>query len=144
MNKRFFIAWILSAALMYLAFYIWHGLVLTDLYRISFPKTIFLIFAAITYFVVSFVLYKVFEFKIWNRITNNVFVKGILSGALVGGLLFIITTVVGISFTSKLSLTSLVLDLGWQIFEQTLGGLVVALCHAFIFIPDLEAEKANN
>lgn len=137
---RFFIAWILGAIVMYSAFYFWHGMVLTDLSRISYSHTLFLVFAAITYLVISFVVYKVFSMKIWDKISHNYFLKALFTGVSVGFLLFVVTTVLGISFSERRTLTYIVTDCAWQVVEQTLGAAIVALAHVFIFVPDVSEE----
>jgi hypothetical protein len=137
---RFFIAWILGAILMYSAFYFWHGIVLTDLSRITYSHSLFLVFAAITYLAISFVVYKVFNLKMWNRISRNLFLKAVFTGVSVGFLLFVITSVLGISFSMRHSLTYMLTDCIWQVVEQSLGAMIMALAHLFIFVPDLSEE----
>jgi hypothetical protein len=56
LNIRFFVAWILGALLMHSAFYLWHGVISTDFYRVQYPKGIFLGLAAVVYLIISFVL----------------------------------------------------------------------------------------
>ena len=139
-NLRFFIALILGAVIMYSAFYFWHGVMLTDLSRLSYPRSIFLVFAAITYLVISFGIYKVYELKFWKKIVANPFLKALLTGISVGFLLFVITTVLGISFSSRHTMTYMLTDCVWQILEQTLGAMVVALAHVFIYVPEMSEE----
>lgn len=144
LNLRFFIGWILSGIIMYAAFYLWHGVLSTDFYRIQYPVGIFMVLAAIAYLVISFVLYKVFELKFWKKLTHNLFLKGILSGILLGFILFALVTVLGVGFSQGLSLKILAIDLVWQLMEQMLGGLVIALAHMFIFVPELEEEHIKR
>lgn len=143
LNLRFFIGWIVSAIVMYAAFYTWHGVLSTDFYRIQYPKGVFMVLAAVAYLVISFVLFKVFELKIWKKITSNLFVKGLFSGILLGFLLFAVVTVLGVGFSQTHSLKILGIDLVWQLIEQILGGTVVALAHLFIFVPEFEEEHVR-
>ena len=53
LTKRFFISWLLSSLLMFLLSYVWHGIFLTDLSRLSYPKALFLFFAAIVYLMIG-------------------------------------------------------------------------------------------
>lgn len=142
-NLRFFIGWIACAITMYAAFYLWHGVLSTDFYRIQFPKTIFLVLAGVAYFVISYVLYKVYELNIWNKITENLFLKGVFSGVALGFILFSITTVLGVGFSQGLSAKIMVVDLCWQMLEQTIGGIIIAFAHLFIFVPAPEAEEVH-
>ncbi|MFL5754332.1 MAG: hypothetical protein ACJ76F_13055 [Bacteroidia bacterium] len=137
---RFFISWILGAVLMYSAFYFWHGIVLTDLSRITYSHSLFLVFAAITYLAISFVVYKVFNLKMWNKVSRNLFLKALLTGVSVGFLLFVVTTVLGISFSMRHSLTYMLTDCIWQVVEQSLGAVIMALAHLFIYVPDFSEE----
>jgi hypothetical protein len=137
---RFFIAWILGAVVMYSAFYFWHGVVLTDLSRITYSHSLFLIFAAITYLVISFIVYKVFSLKLWNRISSNLFLKALLTGISVGFILFVVTTVLGISFSMRNSMTYMLTDCAWQVVEQSLGAVIVSLAHMFIYEPEFSEE----
>jgi hypothetical protein len=129
---------------MYAAFYMWHGVLSTDFYRIQYPKSIFLVLAGIVYLAVSFILYKIYEFKFWNKFTHNLFLKGLLSGTFLGFILFAITTVLGVGFSSGLSTKILLFDMVWQMLEQSIGGIIIALAHLFIFVPVPEEEDVRN
>jgi membrane protease YdiL (CAAX protease family) len=129
---------------MYAAFYLWHGILSTDFYRIEYPKPIFLTLAGIVYFVISFVLYKIYELKFWRKITQNLFLRGVISGAVFGFLLFAIATVLGVGFSSGLSTKILMMDMVWQIIEQSIGGTIIALAHFFIFVPVPEEDDSRN
>ncbi len=102
-----------------------------------------MVLAAVAYLVISFVLFKVFELKFWKKITHNLFVKGLFSGVLLGFLLFAIATVLGVGFSQTHSLKILCIDMVWQLIEQTLGGMMVALAHLFIFVPEFEEERVR-
>lgn len=134
-SVRFFISWIVSAVLMYVAFYVWHGLFLNDLSRITFSKTIFLILAALIYLVISFVLYKIFESKLLAKYITSPMLKGIVSGFILGFILFALVTVLGISFTKNVNMTYILADCVWQIVEQIIGGIIIGLGKVMIFEP---------
>ncbi len=141
MNIRFVISWVISAIIMYSAFYCWHGILSNDFYKIQYPKGIFLILAALVYIVISFVLVKFFDYKLIRNKIKNLFLRAIVIGSLLGFLLFSISIVFGIGFSSSYSLQIFLVDAFWQIFEQILGGLVIALAHVFIFIPEFDEER---
>ena len=141
-SVRFFISWIASAIVMYLAFYAWHGLFLNDLNRISFSKALFLSLAAVVYLIISFLLYRSYQSKLFNKI-ENLFLKGIVVGAMIGFVLFAFIIVLGITFTKNYTLTYIIADCCWQIAEQIIGGLVIALGHLLIFEPTPEMIKRN-
>ena len=139
LNLRFFISWILGAVLMYVLFYIWHGVFLNDFKKINFPLTWLLIFTSVAYITISFLLYAVYESKPMRNI-YNFFFRGVISGALVGFIIFIISTVVTISISRQLTPEHLMFDCIWQIAEQTCGGLLMALVKVFVI--DFRHEEA--
>jgi hypothetical protein len=120
---------------MYVAFYIWHGVFLNDLNRISFSKGLFLGLAALIYLVISFVLYKAFESKTLTKYVSQPMLRGVVSGFLLGFILFALVTVLGISFTKDINLTYILADCCWQVVEQIIGGVVIGLCKVIIFEP---------
>jgi hypothetical protein len=142
MNIRFVISWLVSAVIMYSAFYCWHAILSNDFYKIQYPKGIFLILAALVYIVISFVLAKIFDYKPIRKKIKNLFLRAIVLGSLLGLLLFSISIVLGIGFSASYSIQIFVLDALWQLFEQILGCFVIALTHVFIFIPEFEEERA--
>lgn len=135
---RFFVSWIISSIVMYAAFYFWHGIFLNDLDNISFSKTLFLLFAALVYLVISFVLYRVYEMRLLNQIISSTLLRGIVSGVIVGFVLFAAITVLGISFTKNMTMTYMMADCLWQMAEQVLGGIVIAIGKAVLFEPKPE------
>lgn len=135
---RFFVSWIVSAILMYAAFYFWHGIFLNDLDSISFPKALFLLLTALVYLVISYVLYRVYEMRLLNRFISSTFLRGIISGILLGFILFSITTVLGISFTKQANMTYMMADCLWQMTEQVLGGIIIAIGKGVLYEPKPE------
>jgi hypothetical protein len=138
-NLRFFVSWIFAAVLMYVLFYTWHGIFLNDFKKISFPLSWLLFFTSIAYITISFITYSVFESKPLKNV-YNFFVRGILSGALVGFIIFIVSTVVTISISRQLTPEHLAFDCVWQIAEQTIGGMSMALVK--VFVSDHQHEEA--
>ncbi len=132
---RFYISWIIAAIVMYSAFYMWHGVFLNDFKHITVSKPLFLFLAALVYLAISFVLYRIFESKTLSRKIQSPLLKGIVSGILIGFMMFAVVFVLGVSFTKTMSLTYLVADFSWQIIEQILGGIILGFGKLFIFEP---------
>lgn len=132
---RFYLSWILAAVLMYVAFYFWHGIFLNDLSRISFPKVLFLGLAALVYLVISFIVYRTYESKFLQKHVSQPLLRGVVSGFLIGFILFSLVTVLGISFSKNINFTYIIADCAWQIAEQIVGGLLIGFCKIFIFEP---------
>ena len=124
---------------MYVAFYFWHGVFLNDLNRISFSKVIFLSLAALVYLVISFVLYRTYESKFLFKYIPQPLLRGVVSGFIIGFILFSLVTVLGISFSKNINFTYIIADCAWQIAEQVIGGVIIGFGKIFIFepIPDL-------
>ncbi len=137
---RFFISWILGAIAMYVAFYVWHGVILNDFKQIQFPIVWFICLSAFAYLVISYLLYRVFETKILDFF-DNLLLRGFITAIVVGVSLFAIMTVLHISFTKNMTSTYLITDFFWQIIEQSIGATIIVLAKQFIFEPserDLE------
>ncbi len=61
--------------------------------------------------------------------------RGVISGAAVGFILFALVTVLGISFTKNINVTYILVDCAWQIVEQIIGGVIIGFGKMFIFEP---------
>jgi hypothetical protein len=140
-NKRFLASWIGSSVVMFVLFYIWHGMMLTDFKRLTYPKEIFLIFAVFVYLIIGLFAAKAIDIKLLDKyFKRKPFAKGAVSGAALGFTIFVFSTVVGVSFSTGNKLDNLLLDGTWQVVEQMLGGLVVGAAHFFIFDSSAIAE----
>lgn len=126
---------------MYSAFYCWHGILSNDFYKIQYPQGIFMLFSALAYVVISFVLVKIFEYKHIRKKIKNLHLRALIVGSTFGFLLFAISSVIGVGFSNPYSIEILIVDLIWQLSEQTVGAFVVAFAHIFIFAPDFEEER---
>ncbi len=125
---------------MYVAFYVWHGVILNDFKQIQFPIVWFICLSAFAYLVISYLLYRVFETKILDFF-DNLLLRGFITAIVVGVSLFAIMTVLHISFTKNMTSTYLITDFFWQIIEQSIGATIIVLAKQFIFEPserDLE------
>ena len=133
LSKRFLISWIASSVGMFAAFYLWHGMFLTDFINLNYPKEIFLVVSAFVYLIVGFVLNKAYEMKMLHRFHRKPVLRGMVSGAMIGIVLFMITTVMGVSFSGTRTVGDLLLDVSWQTVEQALGGAIAGVVHIFVF-----------
>ncbi len=131
---RFFISWILSAVVMFVLFYLWHGYFLNDFKRIHFPLIWFVTFAACTYLIFGAGIYFLYESQPLKRI-RSFLVRGLFCGIVAGFSLFMISTIVNISLTKHLSMNHLMVDCIWQMAEQTIGAMVVVLFKIIIHDP---------
>ena len=133
-TKRFNISWIASSLVMFALSYIWHGIFLTDFSRLTYPKEVFLVIASFVYLIIGFLAAKAIDIKVLDKFfKRKPIIKGAISGAGLGFILFLISTVVGVSFSTGSKLENLLLDVCWQVIEQSAGGAVVGIAHYFIF-----------
>lgn len=141
LSKRFFFSWISSSVVMFLLSYVWHGILLTDFSRLSYPKEIFFVFAAIVYLIMGFVVAKAIDVKILEkRFKRRPMLRGLIAGSVCGFFFFLIATVVGVSFSTGSTVENLLLDVSWQIVEQSLGGAVAGIAHIFIYDPSMAED----
>jgi hypothetical protein len=131
--KKFVISWIASAVVMFLLFYLWHGLLLNDLRMLSYPLGLFLLFASVVYLIAGAVVSKAYSIEVFSRITKHPFLRGLLSGSVCGLLFYIIALVVGISFSKNITMQYMLIDISWQMIEQAIGGFIVGLVHIFVW-----------
>lgn len=134
---RFFLSWILSAIVMFVLFYLWHGVFLNDFKRIQFPLTWFITFAAFSYLLFGAGIYFLFESQVMKKF-DNLFVRGLVTGIIAGFSLFMIATVINISLTKHLSANHLLVDCAWQMSEQAIGAMIMVLLKVIIREPQFE------
>jgi hypothetical protein len=118
---------------MFLAFYAWHGLFLTDFQFLPYPKEIFLVVASVVYLVIGFGMNIAYEVRRLDKFNRQPIARGAIAGAVLGVLLFLLTMITGVSFGGSRTLENLAIDLGWQTVEQCIGGVVVGVCHILVF-----------
>lgn len=143
LKMPFFMAWIFTFVFLYALSYLWHGVILNDLSRISYPKNFFLILVAAVYFCISFALTFLAQVLPFDQ---KLHIKGLIVGAPVGLFIYLIAFVFGISFYSNPTLAHILFDLGWQVFEGAIGGIIAGgLLSFFGFIAsERKKSKASN
>jgi len=142
-TKQFYASWICSTAAMFGLSYFWHGVVLNDYSLLNYPLGIFLSCTAFVYLIIGFVISYAYRFLTLRKKIRDRFLKGIIAGSSVGVLLFIITLVLGISYSKHLTLHNVLIDLAWQIIEQTAGGITVSIIHYSIWEDERFLTKKN-
>jgi hypothetical protein len=139
LGVRFFVSWFSSAVVMFVLFYLWHGVFLNDFKRIQFPLSWFVTFAAFTYLILGAGIYALFESHTMRRI-RNLFTRAVVCGFIAGISLFMIATIINISLTRNLSMQHLAVDCLWQIAEQSIGALVVLVFK--VIVHEQQPERA--
>ena len=143
-GKRFVIGWIISSVLMFGLSYIWHGVILYDYAQITYPLGIYLTASAIAYLFIGFLVNRTFVMPFFDKISHHPLLRGPAIGFACGVLVYIIATVVHVTFNKDMDLKYLVLDITWQGIEQAFGGFVVGLVYMFVYEPHpFRAEEEN-
>lgn len=137
-NKKFFISWLVSSVYMYAVSYVWHGIVLNDLERLTYPKNMFLLLAAMVYLGLGLALTLAIHYIHINK--PKVF-RGLFFGVAIGGFVYLIAFVFGISFHTQPKILHVAMDLTWQIIEQATGGLISAWVFRLVQIQERIAKQ---
>lgn len=135
-SGRFYVACLVSAGLMYLLFYIFHGVLTNDILKSSIPPTLFLSVAAFVYLVIGFAMSILLDAAFFKKEVKSIYTRALIAGPVIAIFLYSVAMVVGLSFSAKFTVINLLVDLGWQIVEQTMGTIVVAFIKVITFSPD--------
>jgi len=140
-KKQFILSLLFSALGMFFLSYFWHGYVLHDFLKNGTPRGSALLYKIGIYMVMGFAIAKTVTFKfVEKRYLYMPLAKFIVVGIFFGVVFFIISTIKSISLDVPLSGKYLLLNFCWQVLEQAIGGLIVAIVHRFVFDPDLTEE----
>lgn len=117
--------------------YIWHGIILTDYVRLNIKKAKLLGLSSLYSFILAFIMVKVFEFDILERyFSRQPLFRGLLVGAVTGLIYYFVSTFFHFSFNTSTTSFSRMIDIGYQVFEQAIGGFVIGMVFIAFFDPD--------
>ena len=132
-NSRFYFGWLLSAVLMYSAFYIFHGMLTNDILKLTIPKTLFLSVAAVVYLVVAFGMSLLYKSTSLKKNIKHPYKRSLLIGILTALFMYGVAFTVGISFSFKVTMFNLLVDVSWQLIEQSIGAFFIAVANTFFY-----------
>jgi hypothetical protein len=135
-SPAFLIGWIVSALLMYALFYVFHGILTNDMLKISIPRSVFLTVAGVVYLLLALAMSLLLEASFFKKEVKNIYARAFIAGPLTGIFLYAVALIVGISFSAKFSLINMMVDIGWQVCEQTLGIAVIAFVKVISYDPN--------
>jgi len=138
MDLRSILSCIISSLVMFTLSYFWHGIFFNDLSRLSYPITIFYIFAPIAYVFISIIVITVFRLDIVGFISNNILLQGFISGVICGFFIYVVTVIIGVSFSKVMTMKNILVDVLWQMLEQGVGG--IAASFVYILIPNSSSD----
>ena len=116
-----------SALIMFVLSYVWHGLVLTDIEKLSVPLSNYLILSVCIYFLIG--LLMVFLI-IKLRKKYHTRYLGLFVGLVVGFLVYSVAITQNAVFHSS-QIEHIILDYFWQMTEQGIGGIAAAKALSF-------------
>lgn len=134
-GKRFIISWICTTIVMFGLSYLWHGVFLYDYAMISYPIGIYLTAAAIAYIFIGFLVTRAFLLPVFDKISRHPLLRGPAIGFACGVMVYIVATVVHVTFNKDMDLKYLLLDITWQGIEQAFGGFIVGLVYMLVYEP---------
>ena len=148
-GKRFLIGWIISSLVMFGLSYLWHGVFLNDYQLITYPIGIYLIASAIAYLFIGFLVSAAFTIEYFDKISRHPLLRGPAIGFACGLLVFIVATVIHVSFSKDMDMRYMLLDITWQGIEQAFGGLVIGIVYMMVFEPyphpnAVEGDEGNS
>lgn len=115
--------------------YLWHGVFLNDFSRLNYPKQVFFVIAIMVYLIISMGIAIVYSHHRLDSIASlkkQPLRKGLLVGIAFGFSLYMITLVIGVSFTRTMTLGNIMFDCAWQMLEQGIGGVVVGFASVLV------------
>jgi uncharacterized membrane protein HdeD (DUF308 family) len=124
---------------MFMLSYIWHGVVLNDLIKLTYPTDIFLTISALVYLGIGFIITVVTY--VMKRLKDS-FKYGMAAGALIGIFIYAVAFVMGLSFNDVVDIKIIAFDLGWQVLEQGFGGLMCGWVYRTLHIREKRVQLA--
>lgn len=145
-KRRILFPWLLSAVVMFVISYVWHGITLTDISDLRMELWLYLLLSGLAYLVIGLLLTLGVHFLLareWIIMKNAFPMKSMLAGAGAGVVVYMVILASGLSFASQ-GIQHAVVDLLWQVVEQAVGGLMVGLGIVYDLHRNfMEAERAQ-
>lgn len=126
--------------------FLWHGLALTDLKELHIGLWAYCVLSGIAYLLLGILLLMLIRyglFREWINMKQGFPWTGMLVGAVVGLAVYGVILLSGLSFADH-GMQHVMADALWQMFEQAVGGLMVALGIIYdLHRSFMEAEQAR-
>ncbi len=112
--------------------FIWHGVILNDFNRLDYPRNVYLIASLVAYLIIGLIVSRAYYLKPMERFEKKPVMRGVSAGAVSGFVIYLIAFVIGISFGGR-KLEYVIVDLIWQVIEQSAGGIAVGFTHIAMY-----------
>lgn len=126
-KKRYYSSWLYSTLFMYILSYLWHGVFLNDIEKVTYSPYLFYTLSVIVYLFIGYILTML-------TIRVDVFSKKYINGTFIGGIMgffiYLIAFVLGVSFVDGSSLDHVAIDFMWQMMEQGAGGILAGFLYS--------------
>ncbi|HRD51541.1 MAG TPA: hypothetical protein PKY96_02730 [Flavobacteriales bacterium] len=128
--RRFILLpWLLSSTVMFGLSYLWHGVLLSDMQDVTIPMPLYLSLAGVVYLVLglaqTIATHKAVEYE-WISLKKAFPFMTMLLSAVIGFFVYLVIFVLGFGF-AKHGMAHVLVDIIWQMIEQSIGGLMVSL-----------------
>ena len=138
-SKRFILSVLFCAAIMCVLSYVWHGIILTDFIKLNRSKGKLLLFTSFISFATAIVMVKLYDLEIMHQyFKKSPIIRGVLVGLVCGLLFFFVSRLSGYTFNTTGEFKQTLVDIIWQVFEQTVGGFVIGIIFIFQYQPESE------
>jgi hypothetical protein len=121
-TSRFITSWILSALVMFIMSYSWHGVILNDFANVAYPLPFFLTMLGLVYVIIGFGLTALFTFVNIER--RQLFTR-VAVGSAIGFFIYLIAFTLGVSFKAGGAMQHTMIDFLWQMLEQGTGAMFI-------------------
>ena len=139
-RKRYYGSWFIASILMFALSYLWHGIFLNDIDKITYPLGFYYGLAAFTYLCIGFIV-TMLATKV--EFSSKKYVNGAIFGGILGFFFYLLAFVLGISFTDGNELSHVAIDFMWQMVETGVGGLVAGYMYE-VYVEHAKMEAANR
>lgn len=120
--------------------YLWHGVFLNDIDKITYPLGLYYGLAVFTYLCIGFIVTML---ATKTDFSSKKYANGGVLGGVLGFFFYLLAFVLGISFTDGNELAHVTIDFMWQMFETGFGGLVAGYMYT-VYKEQAKIEAANR
>jgi len=146
LKRRILAPWLLSAVVMMVISFAWHGLALTDISDLRMDRRLYFGLSTLAYLIIALAITRMVQFLImreWISLKGPFPVKAMFVGGATGIVVYLAILAMGLSFASR-GMQHAVVDFAWQVVEQSVGGLMVGLGIIYDLHRNfMEAERAR-
>ncbi|MBL4625588.1 MAG: hypothetical protein JKY42_10685 [Flavobacteriales bacterium] len=127
-RKRYYGSWFIASTVMFVLSFLWHGVFLNDIDKVTYSPVLYYGLAALTYLCIGFIV-TMLATKV--EFSSKKYANGTILGGILGSFFYLIAFVLGISFTESNEMSHVAIDFMWQMCETGVGGMVAGFMYEF-------------